>query len=308
MKKTAIILVTYNHYDLTEKCLSDLSFLDKNKFVIAVTDNNSSDNTPEKIELNFPDVFLFPLKENKGFGFANNFAVQKLKEKNIPFDKICFINNDTRLTKETVEILVADLEKYPDFIFSPKVIDRNAKIQINYFQAFSKKQFLLNAFRTKEKAAKYLHGSLNKKRDSFYEVSFFGAVLWVLSLKTFETVGGFDENIFMYNEDFDFSLRAKKHGVLFLIDERSVLTHLGGASAKSSLSQSLEHDNSLHYVLKKHFGFQGFLLSILFRFCRSLFRIMLSVPLFVCKEKREYIKIHFKLLFNIFRKSSENLL
>ena len=95
--KTAIVIVTYNGWPITQNCLADLAALPQDDFVIAVADNASTDGTVENIREQFPHVKVYPQTENLGFGRANNAAVQGLKDDGIKFDAICLLNNDTRL-------------------------------------------------------------------------------------------------------------------------------------------------------------------------------------------------------------------
>lgn len=122
----------------------------------------------------------------------------------------------------------------------------------------------------------------------------------MMTAELWNRVGGFDENIFMYYEDADMALRCRKLGARFFISDRSAITHLGGGSAKSSLSRALQHDRSQQYVFKKHFGIPGMMLSKKFRFLRSMVRILASLPHAVAGSsaptKREYIKHHLALL------------
>ena len=106
----------------------------------------------------------------------------------------------------------------------------------------------------------------------------------------------FDENIFMYYEDADLALRARKQGARFFICNKVSLVHLGGGSSEGNLKRALQHDRAQQYVFKKHFGLRGLLLSKAFRFTRSLVRIIASLPHSFNSQKRNYIKHHVSLL------------
>lgn len=299
--KTAIILVTYNHYCLTKDCLNDIKTLSQSEFIVAIADNASSDNTVQNVKEEFPFVHIFALQKNVGFGRANNYAVKKLSESNIDFDKIIFLNNDTRLNPADLMHLATDIDAYKNAIIAPHIVDKEYNHQTNYFTKISKFQFLINAFRSAAQAAKVIQGTPKKITENIYEPYWTAATVWAMSKKTWERIGGFDESIFMYNEDYDFALRARKIGVKFFIDESVKITHLGGASKKSTLVQSLQHDNTLEYVFKKHYGFSGLIVSKSFRIFRSSLRIALSVPFLFKKNFRDYAKLHFKLLLNVFK-------
>ena len=300
--KTAIIMVTYNGWPLTENCLADLSGLPSEDFVIAVADNGSTDDTVNHIREKFPHVKIYPQEKNLGFGAANNAAIKALKAEGIEFDTICLLNNDTRLDKNFIVSLrqsLKDAEKlFGKAIVVPAVFNKDETPQHNYFAPIGKLQFFLNAFRSKAAAAKHLEGIPEPcPETTFFKTHWASAVCWMMPSALFESLGGFDEKIFMYYEDYDLAYRAIALGYRFYIQSSCALTHLGGGSAKSSLSRAMQHDRSQEYVFKKHMGRKGAMLSKSFRICRSLLRL---VPAFllaaVNKKHLELAKIHFALL------------
>lgn len=304
--KTAIIMVTFNGWPITRNCLSDLADLPAEDFVIAVADNNSSDATVKNIREEFPQVRVYPQKDNLGFGAANNAAVKGLVADGVSFDSICLLNNDTRIEKGTIEELQKSLtaaqEKFGKAIVVPCIKNNDGTPQHNYFAKISALQFLLNAFRGESTAAKKLEGN-PKPCDgtTFLQTCWASAVCWMMERETFESLGGFDDKIFMYYEDWDLAHRAIKNGYHFYIQNNCSITHLGGASAKSNTSRSLQHDRSQQYVFGKHMGKKGVLLSKTFRFCRSGLRFAVTcIPALFKKNYAEYAKIHLTLLKEIF--------
>lgn len=298
MSRTAIILVTYNGWNLTAATLSDLKKLPGEQWVIVVADNGSQDGTIQKIRLDFPEVLLLELGRNLGFGAANNAAIRKVQKFCPDVDAVCLLNNDTRLEAKTLKKLRKDLDECEsECVFTPWTLNKNGNDQINYFGEISHAQFFLNAFRSCESAAKRLHGiPKDFPGTPFRETFWASAVCWLMKLSTWKSVGGFDENIFMYYEDVDWAYRARALGVKFLIDPGVSLTHLGGGSAKSNLSRSLQHDSSQLYFYRKHFGIRGALLSRSFRATRSLVRVILQIPAMpISKNARASVKLHTKL-------------
>lgn len=326
-KKTAIILVTYNGWALTEACLKDLSGLADGPFVVAVADNGSSDGTVEKIRQQFPWVHVYPQAGNLGFGAANNGAIRGLIADGIEFDAVCLLNNDTRFDASAIVKLREDLDKAGGVV-APTTLNADGSRQNNFFaglgpDGIGSLQFFLNAFRGEGGAARVLEGtpqpvtieaiehraenaSENGAEDAgensatLLETRWTSAVCWILSRKLWEAAGGFDEKIFMYYEDGDLALRLRALGARFFISQESIITHLGGGSASNSLSRALQHDRSQQYVFRKHFGIRGLLLSKAFRVTRSLVRMGSALPrCFVganAKQKREYFRHHFALL------------
>lgn len=314
-KTTAIILVTYNGWELTKACLEDLRPLISGTapdFVVAIADNGSTDSTLENLRKEFPaekfpKIHVYPQAGNLGFGAANNGAVRGLQKDGVEFDAVCLLNNDTRFDANAIVTLRAELDRVGDkAVLAPTTLNVDGTRQNNFFaglgpQGIGYINFLMNAFRNEEGAARVLEGTPEAcEFEGLLETNWTSAVCWMMTAELWNRVGGFDEKIFMYYEDADMALRCRKLGARFFISDRSAITHLGGGSAKSSLSRALQHDRSQQYVFKKHFGIPGLLLSKKFRFLRSLVRILASLPHAVAGSsaptKREYIKHHLALL------------
>ena len=93
--RTAIILVTFNGWEMTRNCLNDLvaQLGDSAHFVVAVADNASTDKTVENIRKEFPTVHLYASPTNVGFGAANNLAIEGLLRDGESFDAVCLHGN-----------------------------------------------------------------------------------------------------------------------------------------------------------------------------------------------------------------------
>lgn len=326
-KTTAIIMVTYNGWDLTRNCLKDLSpLLSTGDYVIAIADNGSSDGTVENIRKEFspeafPQIHVYPQAKNLGFGAANNAALRGLIADQVEFDTVCLLNNDTRFDAKAIIELRKELDNVQDAlakdaVLAPTTYNADGSVQSNFFAGLGPYkigflQFLMNAFRNEKNAARILEGTprscaddAGANCDGIFETCWTSAVCWMMSADLWNRVGGFDENIFMYYEDADMALRCRELGARFFITRKSAITHLGGGSAKSSLSRALQHDRSQQYVFRKHFGIKGLFLSKGFRTLRSLVRILATLPHAIFgkadSEKRNYIRHHFALLKEAF--------
>ena len=76
--RTAIILVTFNGWEMTRNCLNDLAAQlgDSAHFVVAVADNASTDKTVENIRKDFPAVHLYASPTNeKGSSATGNRSI-----------------------------------------------------------------------------------------------------------------------------------------------------------------------------------------------------------------------------------------
>ena len=70
-RKVCVIIVSYNFEPWIDKCLRSV-FASTIPSTVVVVDNNSSDNTVDRIQREYPQVLLIKNKDNLGFGRANN--------------------------------------------------------------------------------------------------------------------------------------------------------------------------------------------------------------------------------------------
>lgn len=315
--RTAIILVTFNGWEMTRNCLNDMAaqLADSEHFAVAIADNASSDDTVKNIRKEFPTVHVYPSDKNLGFGAANNLAIKRLLSDGESFDSICLLNNDTRLNADTLPRLQKAWEKAEAFaresgnayaVIAPSTKNKDGSDQPNYFaglgpEGIGSLKFFTNALRNEEGAAEILQGKPSKTaQENLLETNWLSGVCWMFRKELYESLttegSFFDEKIFMYYEDADLALRARKIGARFFIANDITLTHLGGGSAQSNTSRALQHDRAQQYVFKKHFGIKGLLLSKGFRILRSSVRIASAIPRIGSSEKRKYLVHHMALL------------
>ena len=315
--RTAVILVTFNGWEMTRNCLSDLAaqITDSMHFVVAIADNASSDGTVEHLRKEFPTVHVYPSDKNLGFGAANNLAIKGLLGDGESFDSICLLNNDTRFLPNMLPRLQKAWEKAEALaresgnayaVIAPSTKNKDGSDQPNYFaglgpEGIGSLAFFMNALRNEEGAAEILQGKPSKTtQENLWETNWLSGVCWMFGKELYNALtsegGFFDEKIFMYYEDADLALRARKIGARFFIANDITLTHLGGGSAQSNTSRALQHDRAQQYVFKKHFGMHGLLLSKAFRILRSSVRIASAIPHIGSSEKRKYLVHHLALL------------
>jgi N-acetylglucosaminyl-diphospho-decaprenol L-rhamnosyltransferase len=76
-------------------------------------------------------------------------------------------------------------------------------------------------------------------RDSIKEVGVVTGCFLLVSRRVFDELGGFDERYFMYGEDVDFSIKARKAGYRPVICPDAVITHEVGKSSATLGSKML---------------------------------------------------------------------
>jgi len=233
-KKVAIIIVNFNGNDDTFLCLESLRKIRYQDFQIILIDNASDNQSGFEKEINarFPEVKLFLEKENLGFSGGNNVGIKYALENN--FDYILLLNNDTEVSKNFLDVLVDYGERNKNTgIISPKIFFHDAPNTIWYgggkFSWFGGGQHM-----------DYMKED-GRKEEEPKKIEYATGCAMLIKKEVFENIGLFEDAFFLYYEDTDFSLRARKSGYDILYVPKSYLWH------KISRSSQKMGSPKIHY-------------------------------------------------------------
>lgn len=242
--KISIIIVSFNTKEFIKKCLNSIyQTVDKKKIVfeVIVVDNASLDNSSEFIKKEFPQVVLIENKVNTGFSKANNQGIKKATG-----DYIFFLNPDTELRENTLEVLLDFLETHQDAgIVTSRVELPNGKLDdashrgfptpwnaLCYFSGLSKlfpKIPLFSGYSMSCKDFKTIH-----------EIDACVGAVMLVRRKAGEEIGWWDEDFFWYGEDLDFCYRIKEKGwKIYFVPSVSVLHYKGVSGGIKSISKNI---------------------------------------------------------------------
>ncbi len=220
---TAIVL-SWNGREDTLACLRSLEHVTYRPFSVLVVDNGSSDGSADAVEAQHPGARLVRLPANLGFAGGMNAGVRAAFAEGA--DAVLLLNNDMEAEPACVEPLVAALEADPaagaacaQILFAgeqPRIWYAGAPLRLR----------------------RGYHGRLVGYGEpplaatvAPYETdrACGGAMMWTAG--TFERVGPFDEELFAYAEDTDWSVRARRAGLHVLVVPASVVHHAVSASS-----------------------------------------------------------------------------
>lgn len=241
-QEVALVGVTYNSAPLA----SFFAETAKNFKHVWIIDNCSQDGTVSAFIKKIPHARVIKLKENIGFGPANNHGF----EMSLPFcNKVIFLNPDCKIDEASVRLLLKALDSNDSVaiaspvVFSDATDGANLKLR-DYSKGYGKVPI---------ESMKYSLGL----PFIIPEACLDGACFAVDSRK-FKEIGAFDENIFMYSEEDDISLRIFINGFKKVTVRDAHAQHIGGASSGASLRLSLRkkyhHRWSVIYMTRKYLG------------------------------------------------------
>lgn len=275
----SIIIVNYNTKELTKNCIHSLY---KNilsvSFEIIVVDNNSNDDSVNYLRHCFQNITIISISENKGFGTANNIGVARSKG-----SYIFLLNPDTIVIKDIVDIFIKCYKTLNNLnvgVMGSFLISENKQV-IHSYGSFP---YLLKQGLKRRDNIKY---PIEEKSDYVRVDVVVGANMF-LEKKIYQQFNGFDENIFLYEEELELQYRMQKAGFIsILINERGII-HLKGKSSTSYFQRRCSFI-SMCYIIRKHLPY---ILYILYRLTWIFYALMFfKNPVISFREKTAYLKL-----------------
>ena len=210
-----VVIVAYDRYDLTESCLRHLRAQTVDHHVIVV-DNGSTDDTRARLRTEWPTVQLEQFDDNRGFPEACNRGVAAGCG-----EIVVLLNNDVDCRPDFLERLVAPMRdptvgSVAALLLQPgsDMIDSAGLAADTILAGFPRLQGL---------PAARAHDVTPVLMGPAGAAAAYRRAAW-------RQIGGLDETIVAYMEDFDLALRLRMAGWRSVAEPDAVGVHLGSAS------------------------------------------------------------------------------
>lgn len=215
--EVSIVILNYNGKRWLKKCLLSVKKVSYKPFEVILVDNNSSDGSVEYVKNNFQFVKMVVLSSNLGYAKGNNIGAQKARGK-----YVLFLNNDTTLTPNFLNILIQDMEGDPLIgviqpqirsMIKPKLLDS----VVSYFT---------------NTGIPYHFGYMKPVKNKKYNKTLVGysikGACFMMRKKDYLRLGGLDEDFFIYVEETDLCHRVWLSGKKVVYEPKSYMYHWGG--------------------------------------------------------------------------------
>lgn len=271
MKKLSVVIPTYNPNKNLGNLISELeSIKDKKKndeLYLVIVDNSSESKTIDKLVKKYKDskwVKILKNKSNLGFARAVNIGIrQALKEK---LDSVLILNQDVKANSDFLTPLLSNKA----YIVAPVISFHRNKGLI--YDHGGKVNWLTGRTYHIETRSK------DQRLVTNDQIDYVSGCCMLVRSDVFKKIGFFDEKFFMYFEDVDFCLRAKKQDLVISVEEKAFIYHDLEEGSKRSFTKKLYHLKSNLIFINKHLGLYkvtGFI-YILFLFLKIFMDQILS--------------------------------
>lgn len=258
--EVAVVILNWNGVGFLKKFLPSVINHSRNKAVIWVADNGSSDDSVAWLRAEHPEVHIWLNHHNYGFARGYNLALA-----NIPAHTYVLLNSDVEVTPEWISPVLDYMQASGVVACQPKIRDFHRKTWFEHAGAtggfIDRNGFVFcsgRIFNTFEED----RGQYNSNKEVFWAS---GACLFIRS-EVYHQIGGLDEDFFAHMEEIDLCWRLKNAGYGIGACGESHVYHVGGGTLDkhNPFKTYLNFRNNL-YILVKNYHYGSLLLLLLKR-------------------------------------------
>ena len=221
MERLTVSIVNYRTPGLVIECVASLKrhAPRDTQCDIVVIDNGSGDGSLATIALAYPDIRLIDAGANLGFAGGNNLALRECRS-----NWVLLLNSDTQVQEGTLDTLLQALRAHPDVgAVSSSIINASDGAEQDFPCRFPT---------LVEMGRRALRGPQHPAAGQTMAVELerlHGACMMIRG-ELLQSVGLLDEGFFMYDEDVDWCVRARRMGWKLWLVPTSKVVHHGGKS------------------------------------------------------------------------------
>lgn len=215
-RKVSVIVISYNKVEsvmcAVNSTLNDQSNSDMN-IHIYIFDNSEDRRIFMQLKNNLSCYFNVSVEKNEkniGFAKAANKGIIKSLEKGV--DYILLLNDDAFIDKDCMKKLIEALENNNKALLAgPTIFYAKDTEKVWHTGGYLNRFLTIKIpYKNKKVPKEFL------KKLSIQEVDFLTGCVLLIKREAFDKIGLFDENLFFYAEDLDYSIRVKKAGYKLL--------------------------------------------------------------------------------------------
>ena len=252
--EVSIIIVSFNTREMTVACIRSIVSQSKgHSYEILVIDNNSRDGSAEAIKEEFPQVNLIRRSDNLGFAAANNLAAKHAKG-----TRLLLLNPDTLVLDGAIDTIVSFADRTPTArLWGGRAVFQDGSLNVSCWSDMTIWSCLCRAVGLTWMLPKsklfnpesiHLWDPLNKERGVDIVVGCF----LLIDKSLWDELGGFNRTFFMYGDEVDLCIRARKKGARPRFTPDAVIIHYGGGSEPSSEEKLIKVFKGRITVMKEH--------------------------------------------------------
>jgi len=239
------LVLNYNNWPDTARCIN--SFLADPQMAekrLVVIDNGSTDDSEEFIRSSYPNIEILKHSTNLGFAEGFNRAITKLIEEHPK--SFLLLNNDVVVHPNSIQKMLLTLGSVKNVgVVGPAVLYMGSRTIHSMGVSIDLK--------TGRSVGRFNRLGYDSVSPSVDDVDYVQGCAMLVKRDVFEKVGLFASHFFLYAEEVDLCLRAKKCGFRVVCDSNAVIEHREGSTTNRypEMKVRLQARNKI-LLLKRH--------------------------------------------------------
>lgn len=252
----SILVVSYNTRAMTLAALDSVVAQTREaSYELVVVDNASDDGSADAIADHPSKPRLIRSRDNLGFARANNLAARHAEG-----EYLLLLNPDTVVLDHAIDRLVAFARKRPDAgiwggrtLFADHALNASSCWgRMTPWNLFCRASGLTGVFPRSEIFNGEAYGGW--RRDCIRRVDIVSGCFFLIKRQLWERLEGFDPLFFMYGEEADLCLRARRFGARPLLTPDATIIHYGGASERARTAKMVKLLAAKASLIERHFS------------------------------------------------------
>jgi GT2 family glycosyltransferase len=252
----SILIVNYRAYAELASCLDSLQHFLADDLEVIVVDHASEPAATAHLVKRFPWIRLIEVGANPGFAAGVNRGAREARGR-----YLLLLNPDCIVDQDVARPLAVWLDAHPEVAVSgPLVRETDGSIQASARRfpnmttgLAGRTSWLSRVWPTNRWTRRNL--VTWEAPDDPLEVDWVSGACMMVERHAFDSVGGMDEQFFLYWEDADLCFRLKRAGWLTVYNPVGGVTHLTSRSSSLARKQSLiAFHRSAYRYFRKHGG------------------------------------------------------
>lgn len=217
--KVLVIILNWNGLKDTIECLESLKSITYPNYEIIVVDNGSETNDADILKQKYKKfIKLIRSRENLGYAGGNNIGLRESIKSGADFSLL--LNNDTIVKSNFLDELVKIAMQVKSAFMIGSLI-------YNYYN----QKIVFTNFKIDKKLISHAKMDYINSKEEYWETEMVSGAAMMLKTKYILKYNLFlNENMFLFCEELDIALRAKKLNLKAIMAKNSKIYHKGGMS------------------------------------------------------------------------------
>jgi GT2 family glycosyltransferase len=276
----SIVIPTWDNKDILRNCVTSLLDSSYPSYEIIVVDNGSTDGSSEMIASEFSGVRLIRSQRNLGFAAGCNLGIRNTKG-----EMIALFNDDARVKRTWLTNLVNRFLNESDVCAASGVILYDSPGDIVWSAGAKIDPITGIDWRVGE-------GGILAQLSRNNDIDYVSGCALLFPKRLISRVGMLNENYFLYCEELDWILSAKRLGYKCVVEPSAIVWHKASATRrKMPLKGYYYQMRGLFRIYFKHFPLRYLISSLIFQllvFPMTELFVFRTSPFFVVKRAKAF--------------------